>query len=89
MTPSTMLNAIWLLKNGIGILQLGGCDQGNELVQKDEEADGKNDIDGSHPAADLGLLGSLFFVGRNRVERDVGGVAQRAEAQHHRLARAS
>ena len=70
-------------EHGIGVLQLGRRHQRNELVQRDEESHRENNVQRRDPSADLGLLAIL--VRRNLVQRHIGRIAQRAEAQHHSL----
>ncbi len=63
--------------------QSGGRHERHELVHKDEEADRDEHVQRQHPAANLHFLLALLFG--EAFERDVGGVAQGAEAERHRL----
>ena len=71
----------------INVLEFGGRDQWNKLVQKDKKSNRENDIYRGYPATDFGLLARFTLIDRNRVERHIGRIAERAEAQHHRLAK--
>ena len=65
------------------LLQLGGGHQRQELVHEDEEADREQDVKRGYPAVDLKFLAVL--TGRNFIEHDIGGKAQRPEAKSHGL----